>query len=66
MSNKSKLIIAIVLIAVGAGLVPTGLVTNDIMREQVYDGVPEALLGIKAEAIPSIEGVIPVLEPPKF
>ena len=65
MSNKSKLIIAIVLIAVGAGLVPTGLVTNDIMREQVYDGVPEALLGIKAEAIPSIEGVIPVLGAPE-
>ena len=65
MSTKSKLIIAIVLIVVGAGLVPTGLLTNDIMRDQVYDGVPDALLGIKAEAIPSVEEVIPVLGTPE-
>ena len=65
MSTKSKLIIAIVLIVVGAGLVPTGLITNDIMRDQVYDGVPDALLGIKAEAIPSVEEVIPVLGTPE-
>ena len=65
MSNKSKLIIAIVLIAVGAGLVPTGLITNEILRDQVYDGVPDALLGIKAEAIPTLEEIIPVLGTPE-
>ncbi len=65
MSTKSKLIIAILVIVVGAGLVPTGLITNDIMRDQVYDGVPDALLGIKAEAIPSVEEVIPVLGTPE-
>jgi hypothetical protein len=61
MSKKSKVIIAIVLLVVGAGLVPTGLVTNQIMRDQVYNGVPDALLGIRTEAIPSIEETIPVL-----
>ena len=65
MSNKSKLIIAIVLLVVGAGLVPTGLVTNEILRDQVYDGVPDALLGIRAEAIPSMEEIIPVLGTPE-
>ncbi len=65
MSNKSKLIIAIVLLVVGAGLVPTGLVTNDILRGQVYDGVPDALLGIRAEAIPTIEETVPVLGTPE-
>ncbi|MHA1192962.1 MAG: hypothetical protein ACTSP9_11790 [Promethearchaeota archaeon] len=65
MSSKSKLIIAIVMIVVGAGLVPTGLVTNDYMRDQVYDGVPDALLGIKAEAIPGVEELLPLLGTPE-
>ena len=61
MSSKSKLITAIVLLAVGAGLIPTGLVTNDYLRDQVYDGVPEAMLKIKADAVPGLEDKIPVL-----
>lgn len=65
MSTKSKLIIGIVIIVIGAGLVPTGLVTNEIMRSQVSDGVPDALLGIKAEAIPIIEESIPPLGTPE-
>jgi hypothetical protein len=64
MSSKSKLIIGIVMLAVGAFAVPTGLVTNDYMRDQVYDGVPEALLGIKEEAIPALMEEIPVLAVP--
>lgn len=65
MSTKSKLIIGIVIIVIGAGMVPTGLVTNEILRSQIYDGVPDALLGIKAEAIPTIEESIPVLGTPE-
>ena len=65
MSTKSKLIIGIVIIVIGAGMVPTGLVTNEILRSQIYDGVPDALLGIKAEAIPTLEESIPVLGTPE-
>ncbi|MFX1279846.1 MAG: hypothetical protein ACFFA3_10550 [Promethearchaeota archaeon] len=61
MSSKSKLITAIVLLAVGAGLVPTGLVTNDYLRDLVSDGVPEAMIKIKADAVPALEEQIPVL-----
>ncbi|MFX0030496.1 MAG: hypothetical protein ACFE8B_14895, partial [Candidatus Hermodarchaeota archaeon] len=64
MSSKSKLITAIVLLAVGGGLIPTGLVTNDYLRDLVSDGVPEAMLGIKDDAIPSLMGQIPVLGTP--
>jgi hypothetical protein len=65
MSSKSKIIIGIVMLAVGAGMVPTGLLTNDYMRNQVYDGVPEALLGIRAEAVPALMEEIPVLAVPE-
>lgn len=65
MSKKSNIIIAIFLLIVGGGLVPTGMVLNDTMRTQVYDGVPDALLGVKAEAIPTIEQTIPVLGTPE-
>ena len=65
MSKKSTIIIAIILLAVGGGLVPTGLILNETMRDQIYDGVPDALLGIKAQAIPTIEETIPVLGTPE-
>ena len=64
MSSKSKLIIGIVMLAVGAGLVPTGLLTNEYLRDQVYDGVPEALLGIKDDAISGLMDEFPVLATP--
>ncbi|MHA1915036.1 MAG: hypothetical protein ACW97V_11790, partial [Promethearchaeota archaeon] len=64
MSSKSKIIIGIVMLAVGAGLVPTGLVTNEYLIDQVYDGVPDALLGVKDEAIPALMEEIPVLAVP--
>jgi hypothetical protein len=65
MSKKSNIIIAIFLLIVGGGLIPTGMVLNDTMRTQIYDGVPDALLGTKAEAIPTIEQTIPVLGTPE-
>ncbi|MFW9867520.1 MAG: hypothetical protein ACFFEN_15605 [Candidatus Thorarchaeota archaeon] len=64
MSRKSKVIIGIVMLAVGAGLVPTGLVANDYLIDEVYNGVPEALLGIKAQAIPELMDQIPPLATP--
>ena len=64
MLSKSKLITAIVLLAVGAGLVPSGLVINDYFRDEVYNGVPEALLGIKDQAIPELMDQIPPLATP--
>ena len=65
MSKKSTIIIAIILLAVGGGLVPTGIILNDTLRSEVYDGVPDALLGIRAEAIPVIEETVPVLGTPE-
>jgi hypothetical protein len=64
MSSKSKVIIGIVMLAVGAGLVPTGLVANDYLIDEVYNGVPEALLGIRGEAIPELVDQIPPLATP--
>ncbi|MFX1477862.1 MAG: hypothetical protein ACFFCI_06995 [Promethearchaeota archaeon] len=64
MLSKSKVIIGIVMLAVGAGLVPTGLVANDYLIDEVYNGVPEALLGIKAQALPELMDQIPPLATP--
>ena len=64
MSKKSKLIIGIILLAVGGGLVPTGYFVNNYLIEQVYEGVPTALLKIQDDALPSLEEQIPVLATP--
>ncbi len=64
MSSKSKLIIGIVLLAVGGGLIPTGILTNDYLRDAVYDGVPDALLQIKDEAVSEIQEMVPILATP--
>ena len=64
MYNKSKLIVGLVLLAVGAGLVPTGFFINQYLVDQVYEGVPEALLKIKDDATESLEEQIPGLATP--
>jgi hypothetical protein len=64
MSKKSKLIIGIILLAVGGGLVPTGYFVNNYLIDQVYEGVPTALLKIQDDAVPSLEEQIPVLATP--
>ncbi|MFX1323277.1 MAG: hypothetical protein ACFFAQ_16710, partial [Promethearchaeota archaeon] len=64
MSSKSKLIIGLVLLAVGAGLVPTGFFINQYFVDQVYEGVPEALLTIKDDATESLEAQLPGLATP--
>ena len=64
MSSKSKLITAIVLLAVGAGLIPTGLVTNDYLENRVYDGVPKALLGVRDDGTEGLAPEIAALATP--
>lgn len=64
MSRKSKLIISIILLFVGVGAIPTGFYVNQYLVDQVYEAVPEALLGIQEEALPSIEEQLPGLATP--
>ncbi|MFX1407249.1 MAG: hypothetical protein ACFFBW_09850, partial [Promethearchaeota archaeon] len=62
--SKSKLIIGIILLAVGIGLVPTGYTLNQMIVNQVAEGVPEALLSIQDEAVPALEEQLPPLGTP--
>ena len=64
MSKRSSLIISIILMIIGGVLIPTGYFINITFRNQVYDGVPEALLGIQEEALPVLEDQIPGLATP--
>jgi len=66
MSSKSKLIIGIVILALGAGLIPTGLLVNDYLRDEVYDGVPEAMTKIKKQALPPLMSELPTLATPQI
>ncbi|NVM16432.1 MAG: hypothetical protein HWN80_01860 [Candidatus Lokiarchaeota archaeon] len=61
---KSKLIIGIILLVVGGGLVPTGFVLNQMFVNQIAEGVPDALLAIEEEALPSLEEQLPPLGTP--
>ena len=62
--SKSKLIIGIILIVVGGGLIPTGFFVNQMFVDQIAEGVPDALLGIEEEALPSLEEQLPPLGTP--
>ena len=64
MSKKSSLIIGIILLVIGGILIPSGYFINIIFRNQVYDGVPEALLGIQEEALPDLKIEIPGIAAP--
>jgi hypothetical protein len=64
MSSKSKLITSIVLLILSVGLLPPGFILNKTFVDQVYAGVPDALLGIQEEALPSLEDQIPGLATP--
>ncbi|MFX0011509.1 MAG: hypothetical protein ACFE9R_14445 [Candidatus Hermodarchaeota archaeon] len=63
MTNKSKTT-GIILLVFSIGLVPTAFIINEMFYDQVYAGVPEALLGIQDEALPSLEDQIPGLATP--
>ena len=62
--SKSKLITGIILLVLGIGLLPTGYIVNQIFVDQVAAGVPDALLGIEEQAVPSLEEQLPVLGTP--
>jgi len=62
--SKSKLIIGIILIVVGGALIPTGFFVNQMFVDQVAGGVPDALLAIEDEALPSLEDQLPPLGTP--
>jgi len=62
--SKSKLIIGIILVVVGGGLIPTGFIINETFVDQIAEGVPDALLAIEEEAIPTLEEQLPPLGTP--
>ncbi len=62
--SKSKLITGIILIVVGGGLIPTGFFVNQMFVDQIAGGVPDALLAIEEEALPSLEEQLPPLATP--
>ncbi|MBA7632921.1 hypothetical protein ES703_40477 [subsurface metagenome] len=55
MLNKTKFNIAVILLATGIGLAPTGFFLNGYFRDQVRANVPETLLSIRDDVIPVIE-----------
>jgi len=62
--SKSKLIIGIILVVVGGGLIPTGFFVNQMFVDQIAEGVPDALLAVEEEAVPTLEEQLPVLGTP--
>ena len=62
--SKSKLIMGIILIVVGGGLIPTGFFVNQMFIDQIAEGVPDALLAVEEEALPSLEEQLPPLGTP--
>ncbi|MFX1345641.1 MAG: hypothetical protein ACFFBC_03195 [Promethearchaeota archaeon] len=55
MLSKTKINIAVILLATGIGLAPTGFILNGYFRDQVRDNIPETLLTIQDSTIPVIE-----------
>jgi len=62
--SKSKLITGIILLVVGGGLIPTGFFVNQMFVDQIAGGVPDALLAIEEQALPSLEEQLPPLATP--
>ncbi|MFX1592020.1 MAG: hypothetical protein ACFFB6_06030 [Promethearchaeota archaeon] len=56
--SKKVIIISAVLLAVGSGLVPGGVLIEDYINQLVVNSVDEGLLGIEEEAVPLIEPMI--------
>ncbi|NVM20121.1 MAG: hypothetical protein HWN80_20660, partial [Candidatus Lokiarchaeota archaeon] len=56
--SKKILIISVLLIALGSGLVPGGILIEDSINDSVVNSIDEGLLGIEEEAIPLIEPMI--------
>jgi len=56
--SKKILVISVVLIALGSGLVPGGILIEDYINDNVVNSIDDGLLGIEEEAIPLIEPMI--------
>ena len=56
--SKKILVISVVLLALGSGLVPGGILIEDSINDSVVNSIDEGLLGIEEEAIPLIEPMI--------
>lgn len=55
MLYKSKLYITLILLSIGLGLIPTGILVNGYIRDQVAAKVPDTLLKIQENVVPEIE-----------
>ncbi|MFX1419747.1 MAG: hypothetical protein ACFE9N_12570 [Promethearchaeota archaeon] len=56
--TKKSVIISSILLVLGSGLVPGGVLIEDYINNMVSNSVDEGLLGIEQEAIPLIEPMI--------
>ncbi len=61
MQKKTVMIITLLL---AGGLIPSGLVMNNLINNEIAQGVPDALLGIKEEMIPEINETIKIMAIP--
>ncbi|MHA1106588.1 MAG: hypothetical protein ACTSPN_12860 [Promethearchaeota archaeon] len=61
MQKKTIMIITLIL---ASGLIPSGIVMNNLINNEIAQGVPEALLGIKEELIPEINETIKTIAIP--
>jgi len=53
-----KKTVAIITLLLACGLIPSGLVMNNLINNEIAQGVPDALLGIQEEMIPEINETI--------
>lgn len=63
--SKKMIIISVLLLAVGSGLVPGGILIKNYINEMVTHSVDEGLLGIEEKAIPMIESMVAELGIPR-
>ena len=56
--SKRALIASMVIIGLGAGLIPIGIHLNSSIDDMVENSVDEGLLGIQEEALPMVESMI--------
>ncbi|MHA1192906.1 MAG: hypothetical protein ACTSP9_11505 [Promethearchaeota archaeon] len=57
MSKKGSITL-ICILAIGTGLIPTGMLINNTINSEVVNSIDEGLLGIQEEAVPMIESMI--------
>ncbi|MFX0058504.1 MAG: hypothetical protein ACFE8J_09425 [Candidatus Heimdallarchaeota archaeon] len=63
--SRRVLIASICMIALGSGLIPSGLLINNSINNMVANSVDEGLLGIQEEALPLVEDLVAELGIPR-